>query len=73
VYALPQLRSLRPVWTNGASLLRDGATGLYEDGLCPRTEDLMARVLLLSVTPGYTEEDAQDAVRAFGKVARALK
>ena len=68
VYALPQLRSLRPVWTNGAALLRGNDTVASHDGLCPRTEDLMARTLLLSVTPAYTERDAQDAIAAFAKL-----
>lgn len=71
VYALPQMRSLKPVWGNGAPLLRGGAPA-YGDGLCPRTEALMARVLVLSVTPAYTDEDAADAVRAFEKVTGAL-
>lgn len=72
VYALPQMRSLKPVWGNGAPLLRGGAPA-YGDGLCPRTEALMARVLLLSVTPAYTDEDAADAVRAFEKVTGTLE
>jgi 8-amino-3,8-dideoxy-alpha-D-manno-octulosonate transaminase len=71
-YLLPQLRSLRPPWTNGASLLWAAPAPDYGEGLCPGTEDLMARLLTLSVTPDYTEQDAQDAVVAFAKVTRAL-
>jgi dTDP-4-amino-4,6-dideoxygalactose transaminase len=71
VYALPQMRSLKPVWTNEAPLVR-GERPVYEDGLCPRTEDLMRRMLLLSVTPAYGDAEARDAAEAIGKVARAL-
>ncbi|HET7767718.1 MAG TPA: DegT/DnrJ/EryC1/StrS family aminotransferase [Chloroflexota bacterium] len=72
VYALPQLRSLRPAWTSGAPLLRDHPTIDTRDGLCPRTADLMARTLLLSVTPAYTDQDAADASAAFAKVTSHL-
>lgn len=71
VYTLPQLQTLQPVWTNGAPLLR-GERPLYPTGLCPRTENLLSRAMMLSVTPDYTDDDARDAVRAFAKVARAL-
>ncbi|HEY8743445.1 MAG TPA: aminotransferase class I/II-fold pyridoxal phosphate-dependent enzyme, partial [Chloroflexota bacterium] len=36
---------------------------------CPWTDDLLARSLMLSVTPDYTDDDAQDVVHAFAKVA----
>jgi 8-amino-3,8-dideoxy-alpha-D-manno-octulosonate transaminase len=72
VYDNPALRELRPPWTNGAPLLR-GPVPSYAGSLCPRTEDLLARALMLSVTPDYTDEDAQDVVRAFAKVAAALR
>jgi 8-amino-3,8-dideoxy-alpha-D-manno-octulosonate transaminase len=72
VYALPQLRDLRPVWTNGAPAA-GGRAQPYVGSLCPRTEDLLARSLVLSVTPDYTDQDAQDVVRAVRKVAAALR
>jgi dTDP-4-amino-4,6-dideoxygalactose transaminase len=74
VYDQPVLRSLRPAWTNGAPLLRaaDGAAPSYQGSLCPRTEDLQSRALMLSVTPAYTDQDARDVVRAFAKVTTAL-
>lgn len=71
VYDLPQLRMLRPPWTNGQPLLR-GHVPSYAGTLCPRTEDLMARSLMLSITPDYTDQDAHDVVRAFAKVTAAL-
>jgi dTDP-4-amino-4,6-dideoxygalactose transaminase len=71
VYDQPALRDLRPPWTNGAPLLR-GAAPSYEGSLCPRTEDLMSRALMLSVTPDYTDADARDVVTAFAKVTAAL-
>jgi len=71
VYALPQLQSLQPVWTNGTPLLRQGGRP-YPPGLCPRTEDLLSRALILAVSPEYTDQDARDVVRAFAKVTGAL-
>jgi dTDP-4-amino-4,6-dideoxygalactose transaminase len=71
VYDQPAMRELRPPWTNGQPLLR-GPAPSYQGSLCPRTEDLLARALMLSITPDYTDEDAQDVVRAFAKVTAAL-
>jgi dTDP-4-amino-4,6-dideoxygalactose transaminase len=71
VYAQPQLQTLRPPWTNGAPLLR-GPAPSYAGVLCPRTEDLQSRSLMLSITPDYTDEDAHDVVRAFTKAAVAV-
>jgi 8-amino-3,8-dideoxy-alpha-D-manno-octulosonate transaminase len=74
VYALPQMQTLRPVWTNDVPLLRTSAEPYpqYPMGLCPRTEDLLARTLMLSVTPDYTEADVRDVGLAFEKVAYHL-
>ena len=72
VYDAPAWRQLRPPWTNGAPLLR-GPAPSYEGSLCPRTEDLQARALMLSITPDYTDQDAQDVVRAFANVVAALR
>jgi dTDP-4-amino-4,6-dideoxygalactose transaminase len=71
VYENPALRRLRPPWTNGAPLLPVPLPS-YEGSLCPRTEDLLSRTLVLSVTPDYTDQDTQDVVRAFAKVAAQL-
>ena len=71
VYDQPALRELRPPWTNGAPLLR-GPAPSYEGSLCPRTEDLMSRSLMLSITPDYADADAQDVVTALAKVTAAL-
>jgi dTDP-4-amino-4,6-dideoxygalactose transaminase len=69
VYDNPALRRLQPPWTNGAPLV-PGALPSYQGSLCPRTEDLLARTLVLSVTPDYIDQDALDVVRAFAKVAK---
>ena len=71
VYDTPILRELRPGWTNRAPLLRAPGPS-YAGSLCPRTEDLMARSLMLSVTPDYVDDDARDVVHAFTKVAAVL-
>jgi len=71
VYDQPALRALIPPWTNGAPLLR-GPSPSYEGSLCPRTEDLMSRALMLSITPDYTAEDTRDVVTAIAKVTASL-
>jgi 8-amino-3,8-dideoxy-alpha-D-manno-octulosonate transaminase len=72
VYVLPQLQTLRPVWTNGAPLLRQGSPSELP-AACPRTEALLAATLVLSVTPDYSTEDAADVVRAVRKVLAGLR
>jgi 8-amino-3,8-dideoxy-alpha-D-manno-octulosonate transaminase len=41
----------------------------YAPGLCPQTEAIMARAILIGIGPGYTEEDCDDVVRGLWKVA----
>jgi dTDP-4-amino-4,6-dideoxygalactose transaminase len=56
-------------------LLRDAVSAraaVAAAGHCPRTEALMARTLMLSITPDYTDQDARDVVAAVAKVTRAL-
>ena len=45
----------------------------YEMGMCPRSEDLLARGVSISVGPFYTEEDLDDIIIGVGKVARYVR
>lgn len=44
----------------------------YEMGMCPRTEDLLARSVCIHTGPFYTEEDLDDIITAVQKVAGQL-
>jgi 8-amino-3,8-dideoxy-alpha-D-manno-octulosonate transaminase len=44
----------------------------YEMGMCPRSEDLLARSVMISTGPFYTEEDLDDIIFGVQKVASAL-
>jgi len=41
----------------------------YTEGLCPRTEDLLNRMVTLPMAEWYSEEDIQDMATALRKVA----
>lgn len=44
----------------------------YEMGMCPRSEDLLARGVSISIGPFYEEEDLDDIITAVQKVAHHL-
>ena len=41
----------------------------YSMGMCPRSEDLLARSVMINTGPFYTEEDLEDIINAVEKVA----
>jgi len=76
----------RPVYLNAAVLARRTASDkggpwacaehptnrVYGPGLCPRTEELVARSVIVPVGVGYGEQDCDDVASAVSKVACAL-
>jgi dTDP-4-amino-4,6-dideoxygalactose transaminase len=44
----------------------------YSMGMCPRTEDLLARGVSIGVGPFFTEEDIDDIITGVQKVAHHL-
>lgn len=44
----------------------------YEMGMCPRSEDLLARSVMISTGPFYTEEDLDEIIFGVQKVAQQL-
>ncbi|MFO7166766.1 MAG: DegT/DnrJ/EryC1/StrS family aminotransferase [Chloroflexota bacterium] len=44
----------------------------YHMGMCPRTEDRLARAISIAVGPFYTEEDLDDIITGVRKVTRQL-
>lgn len=74
VYANPAVLARRTPWTTGCpfNCAEHPTDRTYHLGLCPRSEDLLARSLSIGVGPGMTDEDIDDAVRAVRKVAEHL-
>jgi dTDP-4-amino-4,6-dideoxygalactose transaminase len=76
----------RPVYLNAAVLARRTASGkggpwactehptdrTYNPGLCPRTEALVARSVIVPVGVGYRARDCNDVARGVRKVASQL-
>jgi len=44
----------------------------YEMGMCPRSEDLLARSVMISTGPFYTEENLDEIIFGVQKVATQL-
>jgi dTDP-4-amino-4,6-dideoxygalactose transaminase len=63
----------KPVYTNPAVLARRTATGtgdwVAEPGMCPQTEALVARNVILPIGVRYTEQDCDEIAAAIVKVA----
>jgi dTDP-4-amino-4,6-dideoxygalactose transaminase len=76
----------RPVYLSPSVLARRSASGkggpwscaehptdrTYYEGLCPRTEALVARSVIVPVGVGYDEHDCRDVASAVRKVADGL-
>ena len=81
-----QMYNGRPVYLNAAVLARRTASGrggpwacaehptarTYGAGLCPRTEALVARSVIVPIGVGYCERDCDDVAAAVRKVAGRL-
>jgi dTDP-4-amino-4,6-dideoxygalactose transaminase len=76
----------RPVYSSPSLLARRTATGrggpwacaehpterTYYEGLCPQTESLVARSVIVPIGVGYEDRDCDDVAAAVNKVAGAL-
>ncbi len=85
---VPAMRSYdgRPVYANPAILSRRTASGKggpwncaehptqveYRMGMCPRSEDLLARSVIVPIGPRFTDDDCDDVAEAIVKVAAGL-
>lgn len=81
-----QMYNGRPVYLNAAVIAQRTASGkggpwacaehptdrTYREGLCPRTEALVARSVIVPVGVGFCERDCDDVATAVRKVATAL-
>ncbi len=81
-----QMYEGRPVYANPAILAKRTASGkggpwncaehptsvTYEMGMCPETEELVARSFIVGVGPSFTPSDCEDVATAVDKVASHL-
>ncbi len=81
-----QMYEGKPVYSNPAILAKRTATGKggpwncaehptsvsYEMGMCPRTEELVARSFIVGVGAAFSSEDCEDVGTAVAKVASHL-
>jgi len=44
----------------------------YREGMCPKTEELIPRIVSIRIGPTFTDQDCDDIVEAVHKVARAI-
>ena len=61
VYTIEALQNYRPAV---GELTQD-----YGSGLCPRTEAIMARAILIGIGPSYSDADCADVIQGLWKVA----
>lgn len=71
VYAAPAVLGQRTASMKGHPWHVPGVAP-YAVGMCPQTEDLLARCVRIGVSPAYTEQDRDDVVTAVCKVADAV-
>ncbi|HEY7269067.1 MAG TPA: DegT/DnrJ/EryC1/StrS family aminotransferase [Dehalococcoidia bacterium] len=74
VYANPAVLAQRTPWERGAPFASTEfpTERHYYMGMCPRSEDLLARSMSVAIGPKLTDADEEDIVRAVRKVADAL-
>jgi len=74
VYMTPSILAKRTATNKGGPWhCAEHPTGVvYEKGLCPRSEELVARNLTLGVGPAYSPSDCEDVATAVAKVAEHL-
>ncbi|MBK5307030.1 MAG: aminotransferase class I/II-fold pyridoxal phosphate-dependent enzyme [Frankiaceae bacterium] len=73
VYATPAVLQQRTASRKGHPFdCAEHPAPAYAMGMCPQTEDLLARCVRIGVSPAYTDADCDDVVDAVGKVADAM-
>lgn len=70
VYSNPAITRQATVTPKRSPWAGSGVT--YQDGMCPRAEDLAARSAAVAIGPGYTEADLADVAEAVARVTTAV-
>jgi 8-amino-3,8-dideoxy-alpha-D-manno-octulosonate transaminase len=75
VYLTPAVLARKTLWqTGGPFHSKEFPTGReYHPGLCPRSEDLFGRHVIIGVGPRMTDNDTELVVAAVRKVAAGLR
>ncbi|HEX7166203.1 MAG TPA: hypothetical protein VF230_04395, partial [Acidimicrobiales bacterium] len=74
VYLTPSIVAKRTVSGKGGpwNCAEHPTSAEYGPGLCPRTEELVARSVIVPIGAAYTETDCDDVAIGIAKVASAL-
>ena len=74
VYMNPAVLARRTAWSVGCpfNCAEHPTDRTYHPGLCPRSEDLLARSMSIAVGPRMNDQDIDDVIRAVRKVAEHL-
>src|SRR5206468_6709291 len=77
VYADPALLEQRTISSTGRPFtdplyLANGPPIEYRIGMCPRSEDLLARSVVVGINGAYSDQDVADVIAAIRKVIGAL-
>ncbi|MGH2684704.1 MAG: hypothetical protein ACRDJP_04470, partial [Actinomycetota bacterium] len=74
VYATPSVLAKRTASNKGGPwhCAEHPTTVDYRMGMCPRTEDLVARSITVAMGPGWSDDDCADVAAAMLKVAAHL-
>jgi 8-amino-3,8-dideoxy-alpha-D-manno-octulosonate transaminase len=74
VYMREQILSQRTVTNEGCPFACPfyGRKIEYREGMCPKTEELISRIVSIRIGPAFTDRDCDDIVEAVHKVARVL-
>lgn len=72
VYMLPQIFYQKTVDRGGFPFNQFSEKIVYTEDMCPYARKQMPRNAIISITPAFTEKDAEDVVKAVQKVAKEI-
>lgn len=72
VYMLPQIFNQKTVDANGFPFNQFPEKVVYTEDMCPYAAEHMPKNAMISLSPAFTEKDAEDIVKAIRKVAKHI-
>ena len=72
IYMLPQIFNKKTADSNGFPYNQFEEEIVYTRDMCPKAWDIMPRSATISLSPAFTEQDADDIVKAVRKVAKHI-
>ena len=72
IYMMPQIFNKKTADQNGFPFNQFEEEIVYQKDMCPKAWDIMPRSATISLSPAFTEQDADDIVKAVRKVAKHI-